>query len=133
MSYFVDDAPLCEFFAILVHEVKNMSNVKHPDCPIRQLAQEAKRRMKLNDYVNYGALDKSDAKSSLTPMETQVYKKMKELLDNGVEVENPILQLSDKDYMKSLPPQDRQRYILEVSNAYLSLKSKMQTYLNEKA
>lgn len=109
-----------------------MSNVKHPDCPIRSLAIEAKKRLKDNDYVNYNSLDTVDTKNSLTPMEEQVYRKMKAYLDCGEEIINPIVQLGDKDYIATLSPQDKQKYILELSNAYLSLRNKMQNAFGDK-
>ena len=109
-----------------------MSNVKHPDCPIRALAIEAKKRLKDNDYVNYNSLDTIDTKNSLTPMEEQVYKKLKAYLDCGEEIINPILQLGDKDYIATLSPQEKQKYILALSNAYLSFKNKMQNVFGNK-
>ena len=110
-----------------------MSNVKHPDCPIRALALEAKKRLRDNDYVNYDSLDAVETRNSLTPMEEQVYRKMKQYIDCGEEIINPIVQLGDKEHLASLPPWEKQKYILEISNAYLSLKNKMQNTFGKKA
>jgi hypothetical protein len=100
-----------------------MSNIKHPKCKIRSLANEAKERLKRNSYNVYGAA--LNVESKLTPAEQTVLARMREVMEQGVEIVNPIAQLCDKDKLNSLPATERQRYIFELSNAYLCLKQKM--------
>jgi len=100
-----------------------MSNIKHPKCKIRNLALEAKERLKKNSYNACGTA--FTAESKLTPAEQAVLARMREVMEQGVEIINPIAQLCDRDKLNSLPSTERQRYIFELSNAYLCLKQKM--------
>ncbi|NLZ25005.1 MAG: hypothetical protein GX891_00895 [Clostridiales bacterium] len=102
-----------------------MSNVKHPKCKIRVLAAEAKARLVANNYKSRLNVHSQGRPVSLSPAEVEVYKKMRAILEKGEEIINPIAQLCDKAKLDSLDPIERQRYILELSNAYLSLKEKM--------
>lgn len=99
-----------------------MSNVKHPKCKIRNLANEARERMKNNSYNSQSAYSEEN---NLTPVEINVLTKMKALREIGEEIVNPISQLCDKELLQKLQPNERQKYILELSNAYVSLKSKI--------
>ncbi len=106
-----------------------MSNIKHPMCKIRNLASEAKMRLQENNYHNMHTV--SDMQK-LTPMELTVLSKMREILNQGQEIKNPISQLCDRRLLNSLESSDRQRYVLEISNAYLNLKQKMMDKLQTK-
>lgn len=100
-----------------------MSNIKHPKCKIRHLANEAKSRMKNNTY---GACSTAiSVQSKLSPAEQTVLARMLEVMEQGEEIVNPIAQLCDKEMLNSLSAIERQRYIFELSNAYLCLKQKM--------
>ena len=102
-------------------------------------------RERLNDVIASGLVAK--AISKYTNITTDVLsrfkngyvclcsgdaEKLKAYLDCGEEIINPILQLGDKDYIATLSPQEKQKYILELSNAYLSLKNKMQNAFGNK-
>ncbi len=100
-----------------------MSNVRHTNCKIRLLASEAKERLKNNSYNACSATISCQGK--LTPAEEHVLTKMRQVLEVGEEIVNPIAQLCDKEKLKSLSVNERQRYIFEISNAYLCLKQKM--------
>lgn len=105
-----------------------MSNVKHPKCKIRTLANEAKDRLKNNSYNSCTAAITEQSK--LSPAEQFVLSKMMHVMENGEEIINPIAQLCDKEKLNSLPANERQRYIFELSNAYLCLKQKMMERLD---
>lgn len=100
-----------------------MSNIKHPSCKIRQLANQAKERMKNNSYT--ACPDVISVQSRLSPAEQTVLQRMMQVMEQGEEIINPIAQLCDKEMLNSLPVNERQKYIFELSNAYLCLKQKM--------
>ncbi|MDD4840167.1 MAG: hypothetical protein PHE93_05855 [Clostridia bacterium] len=105
-----------------------MSNIKHQKCKIRHLAGEAKERMKNNSYN--ACTSAISAQSKLSPAEQTVLTKMLQVMEQGEEIINPIAQLCDKEILNTLSTNDRQRYILELSNAYLCLKQKMMDKLD---
>lgn len=97
-----------------------MSNVKHPKCAIRNMANEAKSRLSSNDYstkLYYGA------PKNITPQQKEIYIKLCELKASGEEVVNPILQFADKEKLASLSHEERQRYIIQLSADYVNIKN----------
>lgn len=105
-----------------------MSNVKHPNCKIRNLALEAKARLKTNNYSAKTSV--LSAQSQLSPAEQTVLSRMLKVMENGEEIINPIQQLCDREVLNALPANERQRYVFELSNAYVSLKQKMMDKLD---
>lgn len=98
---------------------------------IQLLAVAAKKRM-LNGYNSYIAADivsKDNDKvitfeKSTLPIspETNCYKIYEAMQENTI---NPLEKLIDKDYLSTLSPADRQRYIFRLSEAYINVKRKI--------
>jgi hypothetical protein len=97
-----------------------MSNVRHPSCAIRDLAVNAKKRLAKPDgtYFPSGL----EPPSTLTPSQKEIFLKIRALYDAGEEVNNPIQQLADKEYMETLSHEARQRYILSLCSDYVEMK-----------
>lgn len=97
-----------------------MSNRKHPKCELRSLAGEAKQRLQKNNYsYRYGPMTPP---RGVTPQQRSVYMKLRELLESGEEIENPIQQLADTEKLNSLSHEERQRYILQLSADYVTMR-----------
>lgn len=94
-----------------------MSNVKHPKCAIRDMANQAKVRLAKGEYV------KSPAPTNITPRQREIFLKLCELKKHGEEVVNPIAQLADENLMRSLSHDERQRYIIQLASDYVSVKN----------
>lgn len=107
---------------IFSHQIleRYMSNVRHPSCAIRDLAQNAKKRLSKPDgtYFPSGL----EPPSTLTPSQREIFVKIRALYDAGEEVNNPIQQLADKEYMETLSHEGKQRYILNLCNDYVEMK-----------
>ena len=99
-----------------------MSNVKHPNCAMRSLANEAKERLKNNDYKE------PSAPKFATPQQKEIFLKLQEMLKQGEEIVNPIAQRADREKRDSLPHDQKQRYIMQLAADYVS----MRTLINEK-
>lgn len=97
-----------------------MSNVRHPSCAIRNLALDAKKRLAKPDgtYFPSGL----EPPSTLTPSQKEIFVKIRALYDAGEEVDNPLEQLADKEYMATLSHEARQRYILTLCGDYVEMK-----------
>jgi hypothetical protein len=97
-----------------------MSNVRHPSCAIRNLALDAKKRLAKPDgtYFPSGL----EPPPTLTPSQREIYLKIRAIYDRGEEVDNPIKQLADQDYMAGLSHEARQRYILILCGDYVEMK-----------
>lgn len=95
-----------------------MANTRHPKCAIRDMANEAKRRLQSNAYKN-GAVG---APQGVSLSQRQIYIRLKELLDAGEEIVNPIQQLADKELMNGLSHEERQRYVFQLAADYLAMK-----------
>lgn len=97
-----------------------MSNVHHPTCAIRNLAQDAKKRLSKPDgtYFPSGL----EPPQTLTPSQREIYLKIRAIYDKGGEVDNPLKQLADQEYMASLSHEARQRYILILCGDYVEMK-----------
>lgn len=107
------------FCAILFAEV-NMSNIRHVSCAVRTMASDAKKRLLQNRYPRIP--EALIPPKGLTPSQRQIYFKLLDLSSDGEEVVNPIKQLADENKMKELSHEERQRYILELSADYVSMK-----------
>ncbi|GEM_PF-730976 len=99
-----------------------MANIRHPDCAIRSLASEAKRRLREGAYQKelggafpYGA----------SPAQKRLYIRLKELLDKGEEVVNPIRQLADEELLSRLSHADKQRYVFQLAADYTAMKREL--------
>ena len=106
-----------------------MANVRHPDCIIRDLAREAKNRLR------EGAYDRELARSvpqGVSLSQRRMYIRLKELLDRGEEVVNPISQLADADLLSRLSHDERQRYILRLAADYTAMKRELDCRLAAK-
>ena len=105
-----------------------MSNVKHPKCAIRSLAQDAKSRLAVGSYKKPDSGADSPPKG-ISPAQKRIYVKLRELLASGEEIVNPIEQLADKELLATMPHGDRQRYILELSSDYVAMKRELMNRL----
>lgn len=106
-----------------------MSNVKHPKCPIRNMANSAKARLCANTYfddLNMGV------PKNITPQQKQMYLKICEIKDSGEELINPIQQLADTEKMNSLSHEEKQRYIMQLSADYVCVKNLVEQHRNTK-
>lgn len=95
-----------------------MSNIKHPKCKLRSLACEAKTRLTNNTYD----VDRQTPRN-ITPQQREIYIKLCELTRRGERVDNPILCFADKEKLNSLSHDERQRYILQLSADYVSMRN----------
>ena len=99
-----------------------MAHVRHPDCIIRDLAREAKSRLRA------GAYDRELARSlprGASPAQKRLYIRLKELLDKGEEVVNPIRQLADEELLSRLSHADKQRYVFQLAADYTAMKREL--------
>lgn len=96
-----------------------MSNVKHPKCALRSLAAEAKARLNQNSYAEPGA------PKNISPQQKEIYIKLCALKRSGEEIVNPIAQLADEELLKTLPHDQRQRYIIQLSADYVCVRGMM--------
>lgn len=94
-----------------------MSNVKHPKCALRDLANQAKARLQKGEYLM------PLAPPNITPRQRDIYIKLCELRRSGEEIVNPIEQLADEEKLKSLSHEERQRYIIQLASDYVSVRN----------
>ena len=94
-----------------------MSNVKHPKCPVRELANQAKARLIKGEY------QEPIAPSNISPRQREIFLKLLELKKHGEEVVNPIAQLADEKLLRTLSHEERQRYIIQLASDYVSVKN----------
>lgn len=94
-----------------------MSNVKHKNCALRELAKSAKSRLCDNRYDS----EKSVPKGA-TPEQKAIFLKLCQMQKEGETVVNPVACFADQEKMKTLSHEDRQRYILTVCADYVSMK-----------
>lgn len=95
-----------------------MSNIKHEQCPIRNLAKTAKSRLAKNCYDQ----DEITAPKNLTPQQKEIYLKLIKLARNGEEVSDPISKFADEKKLCSLSREERQRYVLSLCADYIQIK-----------
>lgn len=93
-----------------------MSNTKHKDCTIRNMAKSAKKRLGANDYSC------QIAPKNATVEQKSMCEKIIALKNVGEEIVNPVAQLADKDLLNSLSHEERQRYILKLCADYIAVK-----------
>ena len=96
-----------------------MSNIRHNKCPMRTLASEAKARLTSGGYRR----DLPPVPKNATPQQREIYLKLCELRKDGENIENPIALFADKQKLSSLTHEERQRYIMQISADYLSMRS----------
>ena len=94
-----------------------MSNVKHPKCAIRSLASQARARLVSNAY------SLPAAPRTATPQQQEIYLKLCEYRAQGVAILNPIQQFADEKKLQTLSHDERQRYILQISADYISMRN----------
>lgn len=99
-----------------------MGNVRHPKCAIRNMAGEAKKRLMNGAYGDDAACR---APQDASPSQQRIYIKLKQLLDEGTEIDNPIRQLADTELMDSLSHEDRQRYVFQLAADYIAMKKEL--------
>lgn len=100
-----------------------MANVRHPECAIRILAHEAKRRLKEGSYDREA---RQSFPQGASPSQKKIYIRLKQLLDSGEEVVNPIRQLADDELMNRLSHEERQRYVFQLAADYLAMKKELE-------
>ncbi len=93
-----------------------MSNVKHQECAIRNMAKSAKKRLCENDY------SEQVAPRNATPSQKALCEKIVKLKQSGEDVINPVEQLADKELLSTLSHEQRQRYIINLCADYVSVK-----------
>ncbi len=97
-----------------------MSNIKHNKCPMRTLATEAKNRLARNDYRR----NQPPVPKNATPQQREIYLKLCDLRQTGeIKIDNPITYFADPDKLKTLSHDERQRYIIQISADYLSMRA----------
>ena len=96
-----------------------MSNIKHNKCPMRTLASEAKARLASGGYRR----DLPPVPKNATPQQREIYLKLYELRQGGQGVDNPVATFADEQKLKSLSHEERQRYIMQISADYLSMRT----------
>ncbi|MDE5601933.1 MAG: hypothetical protein K2J16_05490 [Clostridia bacterium] len=96
-----------------------MSNIKHNKCPMRTLASEAKARLASGGYRR----DLPPVPKNATPQQREIYLKLCELRKGGENIENPIALFADKQKLSTLTHEERQRYIMQISADYLSMRT----------
>lgn len=94
-----------------------MSNVKHKNCIVRQLAKSAKSRLCKNDY------EQEVAPTGATPEQKEIYLKLCKLQKDGETVTNPVASFADPEKLKTLSHEEKQRYILSLCADYVSVKN----------
>ena len=75
-------------------------------------------------YVNMPS-EAHNLPRGVSPAQKQLYIKLKQLLDSGEEVVNPIQQLADKRLMESLSHEERQRYVFQLAADYVAMKKEL--------
>lgn len=98
-----------------------MANTRHPKCAIRSMAVEAKKRLQSKAY----GTGEIPAPAGISPTQRRIYIRLRELRESGEEVVNPIQQLADKEFMKGLSHEERQRYIIQLAADYLAVKKEL--------
>lgn len=96
-------------------------NVKHPENELRKRAKDAKRRLKCNDYNK----DEINAPQNATPQQKKIFLKLLSLKRSGEENINPVSQFADINVLKSLPYEEKQRYIMQICADYISMKNQI--------
>lgn len=96
-----------------------MSNVKHNKCPMRTLATEAKARLASGDYRR----DLPPIPKHATQQQREIYIKLYDLRKGGEQIENPIAVFADEKKLAALSHEDRQRYIMQLSADYISMRA----------
>ena len=94
-----------------------MSNVKHPKCAIRNMANEAKARLKNNAYAETNAIPKN-----ITSEQQVIYFKLRQMKKDGVALTHPVDQLGDEQKLATLSHEEKQRYIINLLADYVKVK-----------
>ena len=94
-----------------------MSNVKHPKCTIRNMANEAKARLQKNTYAETNSIPKN-----ITNEQQEIYFKLKQMKKDGTVLINPVAQLGDEQKLENLTHEERQRYIINLLTDYVKVK-----------
>lgn len=102
-----------------------MSNIKHNQCAMRSLAKEAKSRLANNNYDP----DEINAPKNLTPQQKEIYLKLVKLSRTGEDISDPISQFADAEKLRTLPHEERQRYVLSLCADYVQIKN----YISQKS
>lgn len=90
------------------------------------LAKDAKSRMK-NYYKEKSVFEQIPyAKASFTSKEQELYDRVKKLLSREEIVINPIQELIDNNYYKTLSSEAKQKYIFDLSEQYKKMKLKFE-------
>ena len=94
-----------------------MSNVKHPKCEIRNMANAAKARLAKNAYAEQNAIPKN-----ITPEQQIIYFKLKKIKKDGTSLTNPVSQLGDEQKIAQMSHEEKQRYIINLCADYIKVK-----------
>lgn len=100
-----------------------MSNIKHNKCPMRTMANEAKARLSSNEYRR----GMPPVPKNATPQQKEIYLKLYELRKGGDGVDNPIAMFADEKKLSTLSHDERQRYIMQLSADYISMRNALDT------
>lgn len=92
---------------------------------VKELASAARRRM-LHGYTDANRFVCTAARKNTEHLplfqSDEILTKIYEIVQSGDEMLNPISQLIDKEYFASLTPEEQQRYVLKLSEAYICVK-----------
>ena len=97
-----------------------MSNVKHPKCAIRSMANEAKSRLSKNNYTQ------EHTPKNITASQKEIYFKLQQMKKDGVELTSPVSQLGDSKLLATLSHEEKQRYIIKLCEDYVKVKQLIQ-------
>ena len=100
-----------------------MSNIKHNKCTMRTMANEAKARLSSNNYRR----GLPPIPKNATPQQREIYIKLYELRRDGDGVDNPIAVFADEQKLATLSHEERQRYIMQLSADYISMRTALDT------
>ena len=88
---------------------------------LKQLAKNAKNRLR-NGYL-YEEYTKNSL-PSVEKEEKRVYQKVVEIMRSPAPVTNPLGLLIEENVFRMLSPEERERYVLELSKTYLRMTEK---------
>lgn len=94
-----------------------MSNVKHPKCAIRNLANDAKRRLSNNSY------QEKAVPKNITASQKEIYFKLQKIKKDGETLTSPVAQLGDAKLLATMTHEEKQRYIINLCEDYIKVKS----------
>ena len=97
---------------------------------IKMLAAKAKNRLMNKNFRN--TYNNANIKV-ITDNDEDFYNKVKDMLNEEEFIENPLKRLMDDNKLMKMTPQQRERYLLETIEKYLSVRNKIFAEKNKSA